>query len=360
IGLRRDLLGFALFHDGLRRVDSDGGALQLSFSFVSLGLERPRVHMDEHLSRADEVSFGDQNVRDPSRDLGVDVDLGRLDAAVAAGKALRQARRPQLEPRVIAAAREREHDDQPDQRLPEPLHGPIFLWPVGLSRGLARPGGLACGRFHGALRCVANRLAMSSVRNICHVSVRPYSIWRPLLAPSFHRFIDSGQTLALVFAAPALFSSCLRWSYASCADQPLSTSVAVRRISSLANCNWASSLATSAPRVTIVSRASTAAACASRSCGSVSDVSIRATTSPGETMSPSWGTISMTRPGIFVEMSTWVASTRPLTLTMPAGKSEASYCFQAMWPPASQPSTPAAPARITTYRGIFMCSPTKV
>ena len=56
---------------------------------------------------------------------------------------------------------------------------------------------------------------------------------------------------------------------------------------------------------------------------------MRATTSPGETMSPSCGTISMTRPAIFVEMSTWVASTRPLTLTMPAGNCEASYCFQA-------------------------------
>ena len=46
-------------------------------------------------------------------------------------------------------------------------------------------------------------------------------------------------------------------------------------------------------------------------------------------MSPSCGTISMTRPGIFVEMSTWVASTRPLMLMMPAGNCEASYCFQA-------------------------------
>ena len=52
-------------------------------------------------------------------------------------------------------------------------------------------------------------------------------------------------------------------------------------------------------------------------------VSIRATTSPGDTRSPSCGTISITRPE-FLSMSTCVASTRPLTLTMPAGNCEAS------------------------------------
>ena len=48
-------------------------------------------------------------------------------------------------------------------------------------------------------------------------------------------------------------------------------------------------------------------------------------------MSPSCGTIR-DAPGIFVEMSTWVASTRPLVLMTPAGNCEASYCFQATYP----------------------------
>src|SRR5271166_4632400 len=133
---------------------------------------------------------------------------------------------------------------------------------------------------------------------------------------------------AALRAASALLSCCVRWSYVSRVDQPLSTSVAVRRICSFAKLSWASSLATSARRVATVWRASAAEACAWCSCAMVWFVSMRATTSPGETISPSCGTISTTRPEILVEMSTWVASTRPLTLTMPAGNNEAWYWRQ--------------------------------
>ena len=50
-----------------------------------------------------------QNIGDPPCDFGVDVDLGRLDAAVAARKTFGQAGRPQLQPRVIASASDREN-----------------------------------------------------------------------------------------------------------------------------------------------------------------------------------------------------------------------------------------------------------
>ena len=138
-------LGFALPHHGFRRLDSNVRALQHGFSLASLGLERLGVHMDEHSPRVDEVSLVHQNLGDPPRDFGIDVDLGPLDTAVAAGKALGQAGRPQLQPRVIAAARERENDDNPRERLTEAIGRS-----AGLLRGWLCPGGLVCGRLRGA------------------------------------------------------------------------------------------------------------------------------------------------------------------------------------------------------------------
>ena len=166
------LLGFALPHHGFRGLNSDLGAFQLGLGFPSLRLERFGVHMDEHSPRGDEVPLVHQNLGDPPRNLGVDVDLGPLDTAVAAREALGQAGGPELQPSVIAAARERENDDDPDERLAEPMGRS-----AGLLRGLACPSGLVCGRFRGARRCAASRLAMNGLRNVGHVgpACRPYA-----------------------------------------------------------------------------------------------------------------------------------------------------------------------------------------
>ena len=106
-------LGFALPHHGFRRLNPNACAFQLGFSFVPLGIERLGIHVDEHLSGGDEVSFVHEYLGDAPWDFGVDVDLGPLDAAVSARKALGQPGRPQFQPCVVGAAPERENHDAP-------------------------------------------------------------------------------------------------------------------------------------------------------------------------------------------------------------------------------------------------------
>jgi hypothetical protein len=89
-GLRRCLLGFALGHLAPGGIDADERPLQLRFGLTVLRLEHCGVHPGQNLPGLDEVAFVHQDIPDPARYLGRDIDLHRLDPTVAAGNTLRQ------------------------------------------------------------------------------------------------------------------------------------------------------------------------------------------------------------------------------------------------------------------------------
>ncbi len=70
---------------------------------TALRLQLLGVHARQDLARAHEVAFAHQDLADPARRLGRDVDLDRFDAAIAAGEACRQRVGIAVLPVVIAA-----------------------------------------------------------------------------------------------------------------------------------------------------------------------------------------------------------------------------------------------------------------
>ena len=77
-----------------------------------------RVHARKHLRRFDHVAFVGEHFGDAPRELGVDIDLVRLDPAVAECDAGRQLRL-RLSPNVESAAGQAGHDGQ-GEREPRP------------------------------------------------------------------------------------------------------------------------------------------------------------------------------------------------------------------------------------------------
>jgi hypothetical protein len=59
-------------------------ALVLRLGLSPLGVQRVRIHQHHHLSSRDEIAFVHENLPDPGRDFGGNVDLRGLDTAIAA------------------------------------------------------------------------------------------------------------------------------------------------------------------------------------------------------------------------------------------------------------------------------------
>lgn len=64
-----------------------------------LRLEHIGVHPGHDLPGSDGVAFVHQDLPDPTRNLGGDVDIGRLDASIAARETFREALRLERSPR---------------------------------------------------------------------------------------------------------------------------------------------------------------------------------------------------------------------------------------------------------------------
>ncbi len=99
--LRERHLGRLLHDVGLRLVEALLGLLDLRFGLSKRRFEIPGVHAGEHLGRFDHVAFVGEHLGDAPRELGVDIDLVRLDPAVAerdAGRQLRLRLPPDIEP----------------------------------------------------------------------------------------------------------------------------------------------------------------------------------------------------------------------------------------------------------------------
>ncbi|MNP03437.1 hypothetical protein D3C76_953220 [compost metagenome] len=104
------LLAFPLRH---QRAGGELGVLlpaQFRLGLRQLGLEHLGIHARDHLAGLHEVALVDQDFRDTSGQLGRHVDLGGLDAAVAAGEAIAQPVRPECLPGECGDRGER-HDD---------------------------------------------------------------------------------------------------------------------------------------------------------------------------------------------------------------------------------------------------------
>ena len=84
------------------------GLLDLRFGLSKRRLEIARVHAGKHLRRFDHVAFVGEHFGDAPRELGVDIDLVRLDPPVAerdTGRQLRLRLPPDIEPAAGQAVR---------------------------------------------------------------------------------------------------------------------------------------------------------------------------------------------------------------------------------------------------------------
>ena len=81
--LRERDLGLPLFDAGARLVDGSLRLLHLSLGLLERGFEVPRIHQGDDLAGIDHVALVDAQFGDAAGELGGDVDLVGLDAAVA-------------------------------------------------------------------------------------------------------------------------------------------------------------------------------------------------------------------------------------------------------------------------------------
>ena len=108
---------------GLSLVEALLGLLDLRFGLSKRRFEIPGVHAGDHLRRFDHVAFVGEHFGDAPRELGVDIDLVRLDPAVAerdAGRQLRLRLPPDIEP----AAGQAGHDGQGERNPSANAGGP--------------------------------------------------------------------------------------------------------------------------------------------------------------------------------------------------------------------------------------------
>ena len=105
-----------LLHPNLRQRDVAAvlRLLDLCLRLAQLRLQRGGVHPSHDLAGLDRIALIDQHVLDAPRILGRDVDLFRLEAAVAARETWRQRRLPQQEPSPGATDDEDDCNDDND------------------------------------------------------------------------------------------------------------------------------------------------------------------------------------------------------------------------------------------------------
>ena len=84
------LIGAPLRYLALSGRDADNRALKLGFRLPALCHKHVGVHLDQKLPGADEIAFVHRDGPDTFRNFGVNVDLGRFDAAVPACETFRQ------------------------------------------------------------------------------------------------------------------------------------------------------------------------------------------------------------------------------------------------------------------------------
>jgi hypothetical protein len=116
--LRERHLGRLLRDVRARLVETLPGLLNLRFGLSKRRFEIPGIHAGERLGRFDHVAFVGEHLGDAPGELGVDVDLVRLDPAVAECYAGRQLRL-RLSPDVERASGHDSHDSQ-GERHPRP------------------------------------------------------------------------------------------------------------------------------------------------------------------------------------------------------------------------------------------------
>jgi hypothetical protein len=133
--LRQVELGLALAHHGLcgghgllalgqHRVCREAGIAglgQLRTGALDVGVQHGGVHGGQHLAGVDVVAFTHQQGLEPATGAGGDVHFRGLDAAIAAGDALRQPGRLEAMPDQPGAPRQRGGDQpqQPGAALPD-------------------------------------------------------------------------------------------------------------------------------------------------------------------------------------------------------------------------------------------------
>src|SRR3546814_16824345 len=84
------------------------------FGLPELRLQDGRVHFRQDLAGTDEVALVDQDLPDPARGLGRDIDLDRLDPAVSGGESVGQPSRLKKPPSSDGSATsKREKGDSP-------------------------------------------------------------------------------------------------------------------------------------------------------------------------------------------------------------------------------------------------------
>ena len=120
-GLGRRAFGLALGDEALRRLDGDLGAAQLRLGLPLAGDELGGVHLGQRLARRHEIAFADEDVAQAAAGFRGDVDVDRLEAAVAAGNAGGKAGIGIGAPGVVAAGR-RGCNHGCDQPPPTQLH----------------------------------------------------------------------------------------------------------------------------------------------------------------------------------------------------------------------------------------------
>ena len=124
---RRRFLGLPLRHQALGGLDADPRPVPAAPRPLSAAPRARRVHPGQNLPGSDEVALVHQDLFDPARYLGGDVDLRRLDAAIAAGETIRQPFRCEGPPgHEDGGSRDR------DDRNPEQPHPAQRLIPLAL------------------------------------------------------------------------------------------------------------------------------------------------------------------------------------------------------------------------------------
>ena len=82
--------GLALAQLILGRLHSNVDPLEICLGLTRLGAQGGLIHFSEHRAGLDEIALPDRNHPKPSWQLGRDIDLHRLDPAIASGHAGRQ------------------------------------------------------------------------------------------------------------------------------------------------------------------------------------------------------------------------------------------------------------------------------
>ena len=121
-GLGSLLLGFALGHLALRGLDADERTSQLRLGLLKLRLQDSCIHFRQDLAGADELTLVDHDLPDPTRGLGCDINLDRLDPAVTGGESVGQVLRLKMPPSPNAQSNNNRSGDASNTCFNELFH----------------------------------------------------------------------------------------------------------------------------------------------------------------------------------------------------------------------------------------------